>query len=439
MDLAILWHFHQPVYRRPGSREYVLPWVDFHTTKNYHQMVRLAEETGYPCTFNVVPCLIEQILDYAEGRAEDPVRRSLEAPPDRLTEADLARLRAFAPAESDPARLQLSALRAYFSPVDALPQDKDSLLVRRDGIFRDLVPSLRRLWAEGRIELTTTPYYHPLTPLVFDSEAAAGHDLPGVRFRRPEDGRWHIERGRDYFAEVFGRRPEGLWPSEGAVSPAVTRAAAEAGFGFAVTDENVLWKSLPGPHRRAQLHRPYRSEGLDVFFRDRELSDLIGFEYKSWGAKEAAADLARRIAERRTDGEDDILVLALDGENPWGCYPENGLVFLRAMYEALGRIDGVHPVRLGDHLARRRPGEAIALVPGTWLGSFAKWIGSPAKNRGWETLARAREACGALEEILVAEGSDWFWWFGDGEPAFDALFLEYIQAAYRRAGLTPPE
>jgi alpha-amylase/alpha-mannosidase (GH57 family) len=219
----------------------------------------------------------------------------------------------------------------------------------------------------------------------------------------------------------------------------VTKAAVKAGFPFAVTDENVLWKSLRVTARPELLHTPYLSEGLPIFFRDQTLSDLIGFEYNRWNPEDAAADLVRRIVERKTNRPDDALVLALDGENPWDAYAENGVPFLRSFYERMLRTHGIRPAFFGDILRERRdvPRE-IDLIPGTWLGSFAKWIGDPAKNEGWDILSRAREACGPIEEILIAEGSDWFWWRGEAHPEFEVLFLEYIAAAYRAKGLPVP-
>jgi alpha-amylase/alpha-mannosidase (GH57 family) len=435
VNLALLWHFHQPIYRKPGTREYALPWVNFHTTKNYHQMARLAEETGYPSTFNIVPCLAEQIQDYALGRAEDPVQRSLEARPEDLTAADFERLRPFAPGEPGAAGLQLQALRSFFSPVEEIPADRKGLLGRQQEIFSGILPRFRRLWEEGRVELLTTPYYHPLTPLLFDIRAADGPDLPAVSFSYPEDGRLHLDRSRAFIHGLFGRPPSGLWPSEGGLSRAVAEAAFRSGFAFAVTDENILWKSLRCRADRRRLFAPSQSEGLSLFFRDRELSDLIGFEYHRWPERDAVTDFLRRLEDRRgVGGDDGLLVIALDGENPWRSYRENGVPFLRELYGRILDSASLRPVFFEEYLAGHGPGEEIDLVPGTWLGSFAKWIGTPAKNEGWLTLSRAREAFGSTEEILVAEGSDWFWWFGEGQPVFDKLFQSYIDAAAARAG-----
>lgn len=440
MHLAFVWHFHQPLYRDPKSRSYVLPWVYYHGLKNYHQMAVLVEELGMPCTFNFVPCLLEQLAEYAEGQADDPVRQALTKPPLRLTEKEVDLLRPFAPGEAAPPRIQAQALRFFFSPLSGPADDRETLLEREKEILAGLVPRYARLHAEGLVELTTSPYYHPLLPLVFDIRTTDQRPRPALAFRYPEDGRTQILEGREYFKRVFGFVPRGMWPSEGGLSQEVSKVIAESGFLFAVTDENLLWKSLPGPHDRRRLYQPYLCEGLAVFFRDHELSDLIGFEYQRWTAEDAAGHFIARLEERARDvGEDALCAVVLDGENPWGYYPENGVPFLRELFRRLPAVSSLRTTSLGRYLDEHRPTQVLTLAPGTWLGSFAQWTGHPAKNQAWERLARARKRCGFSAEIAVAEGSDWFWWYGEKDKdAFDRLFRAYLSAAYKNAGLPEP-
>jgi alpha-amylase/alpha-mannosidase (GH57 family) len=436
MQLSLLWHFHQPLYRHAGTGEYLLPWVLLHATKNYPQMAQLAAEAEFPCAFNYVPCLLEQVEDYASGRADDRLLNAVRKPPAGLTADDLGLLRRLAPGEAAPDRLQTSALRACFNPLTPTEEEKDELLKAQAEILRGLIPRVRELGTKGVVELTTTPYYHPLLPLVFDSSIAIPDGGPGLPFRHPEDGEAQLREGRAYFRDVMGVEPAGLWPSEGGLSREACRAAARAGFRFAVTDENILWKSLPGVHRPEDRYRPYDCEGLTVLFRDRELSDLIGFAYQAWAAEDAVEDLARRLCERARGVPDDALcVIALDGENCWEGYRENGVPFLRRLYDRLRSLPGVAPVAFSSFLDRPRPERPLDLVPGTWLGSFDKWAGHPAKNASWALLARVREACGAGQAIYAAEGSDWFWWGGEPEQAeFDVLFHSYLEKAWRDAG-----
>jgi len=437
MHLAFVWHFHQPIYRDPDSGEYILPWVNYHAVKNYHQMARLAEEADFPGTYNFVPCLLEQVLDYAAGTANDPFQAALEKDPGKLTYAEVRLLSRIVPGEATPRKLQELAVQALFSRMLTPKRDREGLLQLRQDVLADLVPSYVRLHAKGLAELTTTPYYHPLLPAVFDIGAADGEALPSLPFRYPEDGQSQLLKGRTYFEKVFGFAPAGLWPSEGGVSREVARAVAEAGFGFALTDENVLWKSLPGPHLAEDLYRPYLAGALPLFFRDRELSDLLSFEYQRWPATSAVEDFVAKLeARRRAGGEDSILVVVLDGENPWEYYPANGVPFLRALYDRIRGLEGFTLTSLGGYLSGHPAAEEIDLAPGTWLGNFSKWVGHPAKNAAWDLLARARKACGWSEAMAVAEGSDWFWWYGEeGKQEFDYLFRAYLRKACREAGV----
>jgi alpha-amylase/alpha-mannosidase (GH57 family) len=441
MHLAFVWHFHQPIYRDPETGEYLLPWVNYHAVKNYHQMARLAEEEEFPGTYNFVPCLLEQILEYAAGSANDPTQAALEKDPDRLTYADILLLRRIVAGETNTRRLQELAVKALFSPLLTPELDKDGLLHHRNEVLADLLPRYRRLREAGLAELTTSPYYHPLLPLIFDLRSARGESLPARTFRHPEDGIAQLLKGRAYFEKIFGFSPAGLWPSEGGVSRDVVRAAAEAGFLFALTDENILWKSKTGPRAPGDLFKPYRSGELSLFFRDQELSDLLSFEYQKCPVDEAVEDLVKRLeARRKSADEASICVIVLDGENPWEHYPDNGVPFLRSLYDRIKRHAGFTLTSLESYLAKKPVSPEIEIVPGTWLGNFSKWVGHPAKNAAWDRLSKAREACGSSEAMAIAEGSDWFWWYGEeGKDEFDYLFKAYIRKACRDAGKKEPE
>lgn len=439
MYLSILWHHHQPIYKDPEDSRYLLPYVNYHLTKNYYQMAYLAKEAGFPCVFNLVPCLLQQILDYSHGEARDPLQEALKKTPQELSAAELAFLARFLPGEKqelDPAKLQLRVLQAVFSPVVRTSSEKDSLLRLQNEVFHQVIPSYRKLWQDGLVELTTSAFYHPLLPLLFDLSVGNEPCMPSLPFKHPEDAVAQIEKGREYFKQVLGRYPIGFWPSEGGISQEVAQAVASRGFSYTVTDENLLWKSLNKDPDLASLSKPYICQGLAVFFRDRELSDLISFEYHCWNEKDAVNHFLGKLSERiRSIPEEAILVIALDGENPWAGYRENGVPFLRELYRRLLKTDGVVPILLKDYLELHPPEEEIVLAPGTWLGSFSRWVGHPAKNAAWEKLALARKECGPSEEIFVAEGSDWFWWFGEPVVAeFESLFEGYLRRAYKQSG-----
>lgn len=436
MYLAVLWHFHQPIYRNPENGRYLLPWVNYHSVKNYYQMACLVEELGFPCTFNFVPCLLEQIEDYAQGSASDPYQEALEVDGEKLKPSQIELLHKFIPDETNIQKLQLQAFLSFFSPTLKVKEDKNYLLGLQKEILKDLLPHYKRLWKNGLVELTTSPYYHPLLPLIFDLESAGEARLPSLAFRHPEDGEDQIEKGREYFKKIFGDFPCGLWPPECGISQEVAHSISKKGFTFAVTDENILWKSLKEPRNLKYIFEPFFCGDLAVFFRDRELSDLLSFEYQKWKEKEAAADFLRRLEERKKICEDNsICVIALDGENPWAHYRLNGVPFLKEFFTSLQQKEGIQPITFKDYLDRFKPKKEITLVAGTWLGDFSKWIGIPAKNEAWEALSKARHVCGAREEILIAEGSDWFWWYGEeGKEKFDFLFKGYIKKAYQLSG-----
>jgi alpha-amylase/alpha-mannosidase (GH57 family) len=436
MYLSLLWHLHQPIYRHPQSREYVLPWVNFHLTKNYYQMAFLAEETGCPCTFNLVPCLLEQVEDYSRGEAVDALQKVLETDPDKLTAPDLARLTRFHPpgvGVSDPGAIQTQALKSFFSPVLRIPSQRDALLDLQKRTWKKVIPLFKKLWHGGRVELTTSAYYHPLLPLIFDLRVGGEVRMPERPFLYPEDGKKQIDRGREYFRQIFDRHPTGIWPSEGGMSAEVAEAIAAAGYAFAVTDENILWKTLKKSPDTRLLYKPYTCRGLTIFFRDRELSDLISFEYHRWPEKEAVSHLLAKMKDKGKDSpEDSVCVIALDGENPWAGYRQNGVPFLREFYSQILRAEEVTPVFLESCLALTQTREELEIVPGTWLGNFSKWVGSPAKNAAWDDLSLAREKYGPSEAMDIAEGSDWFWWFGEDNVAdFEALFRGYLKKAGR--------
>ncbi|MDI6698088.1 MAG: glycoside hydrolase family 57 protein [Candidatus Saccharicenans sp.] len=438
MRLNFVWHFHQPVYHLPDSRTYLLPWVNFHATRNYWQMLKIVEEAGFPCTINLVPCLLEQLVDYAEGRADDRLLESLQKRPEELSPEEIADLKRFFPRfhhEETAAGLQRRVLEFFFSPL-ARPEEKsrEQLLSLRKDILSGLLPYFRQLRSAGLLELTVTPYYHPLLPLLADL-GQAGTDAPDLPpFRHPEDAAWHLDRAREYFSQLLGFLPAGLWPSEGALSQATCALIAGSGFEYAMTDEHLLWKSLDHRPDPELLYQPYDCQGVNIFFRDRELSDLIGFEYHRWPAERAVDDFLRKLEKRAAAVPDKaICSIILDGENPWGAYKNNGIDFLRLLFEKVKTSGHFQPVQPGAYLGSHRPEKSLELVSGTWMSNFFKWVGHPEKVRTWMRLARQREDSGFSEYLAVAEGSDWFWWAGETEEKeFDLLFSSYLEKAAGR-------
>lgn len=316
------------------------------------------------------------------------------------------------------------------------------------GRFSGIISVLRQ---EGLVEITTSPLYHPIVPLLLDmncaKEAVPDIKLPVLPVGFRDDAYVHVKRGKKIAEDWFGTIT-GIWPSEGSVSPKAVDLYSESGFSYVFTDEDILFRSISKrTGDRSPLYSAYRYGNATIFFRDKILSDLIGFVYKSWDEDKAVEDFVGRLrAILDLSVQEPVVTVALDGENCWEFYRNNGCDFLRALYKRLKKEDWIemvfpHQVEASQELSN--------IASGSWIGgNFLTWVGHEEKNRAWELLAKAKMDCGdvpdAREYILIAEGSDWFWWYGDthftmfGEE-FDILFRSNLRAAYREAKREPPE
>jgi alpha-amylase/alpha-mannosidase (GH57 family) len=510
VDLVLLWHHHQPDYRDPSDGRAQLPWVRLHATKDYLDMARrLERHSRVRCTFNFVPSLLDQLEQAGEG-AGDALFDLLRKPVADLTPAERAVVRgrvtsapshAFdrwpayraltarsamgsSDAAADDALLGLECwfLLAWLDPMFlempeaaaalAAPRftaaHRDGLLTLHDRLLRDVVPAYRDLAARAQVELSASAYFHPILPLLIDN-AAARRSRPDARlpeepFAFPEDADRQIARALDRHARVFGARPRGMWPPEGSVSPEAIERLARAGVAWAASDEGVLWASLDtSARRRDALYRPWRLEtgagAVMLLFRDRELSDRIGFVYQNWNAAAAAEDFVTRLKRIGDDHGATLpatVCVALDGENCWEHYADDGGPFLEALYTAIAAAPEIRTLTPSDVVDSGREVATLArLHSGSWIDAdFHIWIGHPEKNRAWDLIARTRRALvqagtspesapTAWEALDTAEGSDWFWWLGEDhftpdKALFDQLFRAQLRAAHERADLPAP-
>lgn len=509
LAVAFVWHMHQPSYLDPATGIMSLPWVRLHAAKDYVDMVALLEE--FPAihqTVNVTPCLVEQLAWYAAG-GRDAWEQLAARPAETLSEAERAALvrqctfahpermvapfpryaelvarvrrgQPFTPQDVrdltvwfnlvwiDPRWRQRSATLTGLVAKGRLftEEEKAVVLATHRELLAQVLPTYRAAQARGQLEVTTSPYTHPILPLLMDStvarDATPGLPLPAARLMASDDVEEHLQRAVAVHTQAFGRPPQGLWPSEGSVSDAILAPVARAGFRWVATDEAILWKSLGHVPSRAALSQPYRveSEGppLAVLFRDQTLSDLIGFTYAAQPAARAADDLLGRLHAIRQACTDPapLVTIILDGENAWESYPEDGREFLSRLYEGLSRDPGLRCVTVSEHLAAHPPRATLPrLAAGSWIrADFTTWIGDPEKNRAWEALAQARavwasassapRAEEARRHLLVAEGSDWFWWFGPEHTSahdeeFDRLFRQRLAQVYTTLGRDVPE
>lgn len=491
IHLAFLWHFHQPSYLDSRSGLLLMPWVRLHGTKDYTGMALLLEE--FPTikgTANFSPGLLDQLLAYGKG-AEDTVLRAVRKPPESLTAEDraflgrqlfyahperhIARLPRYAELEgrvrngaplSTQDWLDLETLNAlvWIHPLvpdetirrlnakgrDYTIQDRDAVLAKHISMLGEVIPRWKRLQDAGRVEISLSPYYHPILPLLCDFESArrALPDVPTPTLGKSlaADAETQVARARHRGEELFGRAPAGCWPSEGSVSPEAAALLAKSGFRWFATDQAILERS-GGSHP----YRPYPVNGATGVFRDTELSNLLGFTYKSWNPAEAAADFVRRV-EALAASEDRLVVVALDGENAWEHYAENAVPFFRELYGRLSSHNDIRTVTVSEGIAAVAAGEPIAdLWSGSWVnGNYAVWMGHEEDRRAWDLLAEVRSRLGssknkdAWESLYRAEGSDWFWWFGEDysspqDAEFDALFRLHLANACAQAAVTPPE
>ena len=341
--------------------------------------------------------------------------------------------------------------------------EKEALFATMQRAVRETLPLYRDLEAAGQVEMTTTPYYHPILPLVINTSSAVESrpsvDLEGIDFRYPQDALWHVTEARKSHRDHFDRDPTGLWPAEGSVSDAALEMIASSGFRWAGADEGVLHRSLSKASLTAdEKFLPYRFRDTDlwIYFRDRQLSDRIGFVYSGWDPEEAVEDLVGHLLTIRsntTTRSGGCVTLILDGENPWEYYPDSGLGFLNGFYAKLVSMPELEPVRFCDDRETRDDVSSLGhVVPGSWIDSnFDTWIGGREKNHAWKVLSAAR---GALERkapntevpraLYRAESSDWFWWLGPGhdtpyESSYENIFRFNLGDALEQASVNPPD
>jgi alpha-amylase/alpha-mannosidase (GH57 family) len=533
--LVLFWHMHQPFYKDMVTGEYRLPWVRLHALKDYYGMVKLLDE--FPQVhqnFNLVPSLVNQIQDYVSGQAHDPFFDVVAKLASELTLSErqfaLRYLFQANPVNMigrypryrelweryrdtsgrpegpdsyfvtrDYADLQVLSQLAWFDEFfltdpdvaalvekgeDFTVEDQQLVIAKEREFLGKVLPAYAEAAKRGSVELSATPYYHPILPLLCDTNIGAqstpGLNLPTRRFRHPDDASLQIQMALDSHEALFGVRPKGLWPSEGSVSEETLALAGRQGIQWMATDEGVLGRSLDFHFTRhdgeklqadgaERLYNIYRYEKDDtrmhLVFRDHHLSDLIGFVYSGMAAQEAANHLIQSIKDSSQPvlekGKNAVVSIILDGENAWEYYPQSGREFLRYFYDGLQRDPQIEPVNISEAIARHKEsdfGRLRRLVPGSWINAnFDVWIGSPEDNRSWDLLAEARDYYErhshrvsaeqrklAWEELLIAEGSDWNWWYGPehhsaNDRDFDELYRKHLSNVYHALEGIPPE
>lgn len=533
LKVVFLWHMHQPYYKDYFSGEYVLPWVRLHGLKDYLDMAVILDK--YPKikqTFNYVPALIKQLDDYVSNNAFDHhlflSRKKIE----ELDESEkLDILNSFFSAnfrtmikpypeylrlyqKKDAFKSNLTRAVKQFTNQEYLDLTVLANLVWIDPVFRNdpqikplfekrnnftyeeraqlfafqkkilkqIIPKLKELRNRGQAEISFSPFYHPILPLLIDTdlakEAMPRVRLPKNRFRHPEDARIQIRKSVEMYEDLFGDKLKGMWPSEGSVAEDLLPILAEEGIEWIASDEEIFFQSLENPksagvrtsmaldfHRPFMLRRPFGEIG--IIFRDHKLSDRIGFVYSAWDADKAAADFINQLAAVRSllkpsEVKDHVVPVILDGENAWEYYDNDGADFLHCLYKTLTRDDRFETVTVSELFHKTSQHKNLPyLFAGSWIGhNFKIWIGHEEDNRAWDLLSDARNALvnyqdsnpgddlngvmQAWEEIYVAEGSDWCWWYGEehsshDDDLFDLIFRSHLSAVYSIIGKETPK
>ena len=533
IKIAFYWHQHQPYYKDNLTGEYSMPWVRLHGIKDYIGMALLLEE--FPKihqTFNYVPCLLDQLKDYEENCAIDRFWKLTKISAEDLTEEEklyvldnffsanhqnmidiyprykeLLKKRNFRRkraqdvlknfSNKDFQDLQVWAnLTWYHSLIiqrDSLlaelvkkgegftKEDKEFVLTKQIEVIKQIIPLHKRLQDSKQIEITTSPYYHPILPLLCNQESARvvlpKLSLPKKRLSAIEDAKIQVEKAVLTYERHFGQKPCGMWPSEGAVSDEIIPILSQAGFRWMASDEEILACSLGNQLLRDEygdvvtpdiLYKPYRvhikDNHVNIVFRDHNLSDLIGFQYSQYMVDNAVSDFMNRINNLKkynVNGKPLLVTIILDGENAWEYYPNSGLDFLRKLYEVISNDGELECVRIRDYLEECPPEHTLQhICPGSWIGhNLATWIGHEEKNSAWELVEDTRSfvkdqalktpylnndtIAKAWEEIFIAEGSDWFWWLGDDhftphKDEFDSLFRLHLKNVYKLFNVDTP-
>lgn len=534
LDVVLYWHMHQPEYQDRRTGSYHLPWTYLHVIKDYTDMAaHLEENPEARAVVNFTPTLLEQIDDYAaqinshrdHGETiRDPmldalvqpvlptsneqrhtlikhclranekrlikrykeydrlvlIARYLEEHPDAIIYVhdqyliDIITWFHLAWLGETVKRSDLRVRKLIEKGVGFSLHDRNELLGIIGELCTNVISRYRNLAERGQIELSMTPYAHPIMPLLLDIKSA--HEAMPVAPLPKLDAypggtervQWHIEKGMQVFERYFGFRPTGCWPSEGSVSEATIELLGKHGVKWLASGENVLRNSLN--HHNEQelngcLHSAYQfaQNAPACFFRDDGLSDLVGFTYATWHADDAVANLIHHIENIGKACQTEtrpVVSIILDGENAWEYYPENGYHFLKALYQQLGTHPNIQLTTFSEYLAGKPVLKPLSkVVAGSWVyGTFSTWIGSADKNRGWEMLADVKRAVDRQltskaysdeqrekieTQLAVCEGSDWFWWFGDYNPAdtvsdFESLFRAQLASLYMLLGAEPP-
>lgn len=498
--LCFLWHMHQPWYIDPFTQEFEMPWVFLHAIKDYYEMPWLVSRyKKIKATFNLVPSLMKQLQIYSENPSSCKFLNLLKKEVDKIsaTEKDYLLKILFSAnlttmikpipryfqiyqkymtiqnlTNQDFLDLQVLFLLSWTGNYlrennhyiktlfekgkDFTQAEKEKLINVLLNFLKEIIPYYKKLEREGKIEITTTPYYHPILPLLLNIESARESkpdiSLPKITANFKEDAVYHVKSALDEYQSIFDKKPNGLWPAEGSLSNQTLDLFIEHKIKWTATDEDILY-NVAGKRDKYKI---YKYKDIYIFFRDKYLSDSIGFRYQNMNEKNAVDDFISHLRSIYNSSQHcQVVSVILDGENAWEFYKNNGKDFFDRLYFEISHQKWIECITFSEVLEKNVEIENLeSIKAGSWIyGNFTTWIGHPEKNTAWEHLSEARNFLEsekendlykkAIEYIYIAEGSDWFWWYGDDHftiyaDKFDLLFRSNLMKVYDALGKKPP-
>ncbi len=526
LSIAFYWHMHQPVYQLTPTGDYLMPWVRLHAVKDYLDMVLILEKfPKIKLNFNLVPVLLDSLIDYGENDLHDIHSRLTVTDVEDLTADDKefiinnffdANFHSMILPSDEYNRLyqkyqlnpendinmfsnqeysDLMALfnLAWFDPIykNMYPElkklikkgkgytteDRIKIIDIQRDIIRKIIPTYKKFSDEGKIEITTSPYYHPILPILLDIKGikkSSETDLP-LNLKMELDAKMQTEMALDRMEDIFGKRPRGIWPSEHCVNGKELNLFKELGVDWTISDEGILSNSinfefvrdfrgyLEDPYHLLKSYK-YKDDGVNIIFRDSVIPNLIGFEYPNHPAEGAANDLYDRIKVIQSKllsspDENHLITIAMDGENCWENYTSDGSTFLSTIYSLIENDPSLETVLISDYLDKDTQKPLNKISSGSWVNrNFKLWIDEPLKNLAWTYLKQVRDDFSnyvkqnplnpnieaARRELFICEGSDWFWWYGEPNDSgrdniFDYIFREHLKNIYLFLGLEVPQ
>lgn len=530
LSIAFYWHMHQPVYQLTPDGDYLMPWVRLHAVKDYLDMALWVNKfKNLKLNFNFVPVLLDSIIEYAEYDAHDIHSRLTITPEENLNHEDKifilnnffdANYQTMILTNEEYHRLyqvvqvegtsdteiftnqEYADIMALFNLAWIDPSFKTSnpelkklvkkgknytledrvriIEIQRE-IIKKIVPTLKKLVQKNKIEITTSPYYHPILPILLDYKNIKKNAMPGdeiLDLKTELDAKMQTKMALDRIEEVFGKRPRGVWPSEQCVSAKTLEMLSSLGVEWSLSDEGILANSINFEFEhdfKGYIKEPYHllktykyktsTSDLKMVFRESTIPNLIGFEYQNHNPIATANDLYDRIKVLQSKilsspDNEHLLTIALDGENCWENYLEDGASFLKTLYTLITEDDSLETVLLSDYLEKTKEDKLLPkIASGSWINrNFKLWIDEPVKDIAWTYLKRVRQDFAnfvkreplnpnielARRELFICEGSDWFWWYGEPNDSgrdniFDFLFRTHLKNVYRYLDLDTPK